>query len=154
MEQIVNLILERFAGHKVYILAPLVKNRKGHYKELFEQLRKKGFLTARVDGELRDLTLNMMVDRYKNHDIELVIDRLKVSDKDLTRLDATVQDALRQGDKQVMVYDVDADKVTYFSQALMDAASGISYRSLLRIIFPSILRLVPVRAARVLAMSI
>lgn len=70
----------------------------------------------------------MMVDRYKNHDIELVIDRLKVSDKDLTRLDATVQDALRQGDKQVMVYDVDADKVTYFSQALMDAASGISYR--------------------------
>lgn len=127
-EQIVNLILERFAGHKVYILAPLVKNRKGHYKELFEQLRKKGFLTVRVDGELRDLTLNMMVDRYKNHDIELVIDRLKVSDKDLTRLDATVQDALRQGDKQAMVYDVDADKVTYFSQALMDAASGISYR--------------------------
>ena len=127
-EQIVNLILERFAGHKVYILAPLVKNRKGHYKELFEQLRKKGFLTVRVDGELRDLTLNMMVDRYKNHDIELAIDRLKVSDKDLTRLDATVQDALRQGDKQVMVYDVDADKVTYFSQALMDAASGISYR--------------------------
>lgn len=127
-EQIVNLILTRFSGRKVYILAPLVKNRKGHYKELFEQLRKKGFLTVRVDGELRDLTLNMMVDRYKNHDIELVIDRLKVSDKDITRLDATVQDALRQGDKQVMVYDVDADKVTYFSQALMDAASGISYR--------------------------
>ena len=82
----------------------------------------------RVDGELRDLTLNMMVDRYKNHDIELVIDRLKVSQKDLNRLDATVQDALRQGDKQVMVYDVDNDRVTYFSQTLMDAASGISYR--------------------------
>lgn len=127
-EQIVNLILERFDGHKIYILAPLVKNRKGHYKELFEQLRKKGFLTVRVDGELRDLTLNMMVDRYKNHDIELVIDRLKVSRKDLSRLDATVQDALRQGDKQVMIYDVDNDKVTYFSQTLMDAASGISYR--------------------------
>ncbi|MCM1077813.1 MAG: excinuclease ABC subunit UvrA [Bacteroides sp.] len=127
-EQIVNLILEKFNGRKIYILAPLVKNRKGHYKELFEQLRKKGFLTVRVDGELRDLTLNMMVDRYKNHDIELVIDRLKVSDKDLSRLDATVQDALRQGDKQVMVYDVDDDKVTYFSQSLMDAASGISYR--------------------------
>ena len=127
-EQIVNLILEKFNGRKVYILAPLIKNRKGHYKELFEQLRKKGFLTVRVDGELRDLTLNMMVDRYKNHDIELVIDRLKVSDKDMSRLEATVQDALRQGDKQVMVYDVDADKVTYFSQALMDAASGISYR--------------------------
>lgn len=127
-EQIVNLILERFDGHKIYILAPLVKNRKGHYKELFEQLRKKGFLTVRVDGELRDLTLNMMVDRYRNHDIELVIDRLKVSRKDLSRLDATVQDALRQGDKQVMIYDVDNDKVTYFSQTLMDAASGISYR--------------------------
>lgn len=127
-EQIVNLILERFDGRKIYILAPLVKNRKGHYKELFEQLRKKGFLTVRVDGELRDLTLNMMVDRYKNHDIELVIDRLKVSRKDLSRLDATVQDALRQGDKQVMIYDVDNDKVTYFSQTLMDAASGISYR--------------------------
>lgn len=127
-EQIVNLILEKFNGHKIYILAPLVKNRKGHYKELFEQLRKKGFLTVRVDGELRDLTLNMMVDRYKNHSIELVIDRLKVSDKDMSRLDATVQDALRQGDKQVMIYDVDNDRVTYYSQALMDAASGISYR--------------------------
>ena len=127
-DQIVELILERYDGHKVYILAPLVKNRKGHYKELFEQLRKKGFLTVRVDGELRDLTLNMMVDRYKNHDIELVIDRLKVSRKDLTRLESTVGDALRQGDKQVMVYDVDNDKVAYFSQTLMDAASGISYR--------------------------
>ncbi|MCM1356857.1 MAG: excinuclease ABC subunit UvrA [Staphylococcus sp.] len=127
-EQIVNLILEKFDGHKVYILAPLVKNRKGHYKELFEQLRKKGFLTVRVDGELRDLTLNMMVDRYRNHDIELVIDRLKVYAKDMSRLDSTVQDALRQGDKQVMVYDVDDDKVSYFSQTLMDAANGISYR--------------------------
>ncbi len=127
-DQIVDLILKRYDGKKVYILAPLVKNRKGHYKELFEQLRKKGFLTVRVDGELRDLTLNMMVDRYKNHDIELVIDRLKVSQKDLTRLESTVADALKQGDKQVMIYDVDDDKVAYFSQSLMDAASGISYR--------------------------
>ena len=127
-EQIVNLILEKYDGHKVYILAPLVKNRKGHYKELFEQLRKKGFLTVRVDGELRELTLNMKVDRYKNHDIELVIDRLKVSAKDLTRLESTVADALRQGEKQVMIYDVDDNKVGYYSQTLMDAASGISYR--------------------------
>lgn len=127
-EQIVNLILEKYYGHKVYILAPLVKNRKGHYKELFEQLRKKGFLTVRVDGELRELTLNMKVDRYKNHDIELVIDRLKVSAKDLTRLESTVADALRQGEKQVMIYDVDDNKVGYYSQTLMDAASGISYR--------------------------
>ena len=127
-EQIVNLILEKYDGHKVYILAPLVKNRKGHYKELFEHLRKKGFLTVRVDGELRELTLNMKVDRYKNHDIELVIDRLKVSAKDLTRLESTVADALRQGEKQVMIYDVDDNKVGYYSQTLMDAASGISYR--------------------------
>ncbi len=127
-EQIVNLILEKYDGHKVYILAPIVKNRKGHYKELFEQLRKKGFLTVRVDGELRELTLNMKVDRYKNHDIELVIDRLKVSQKDMTRLESTVADALKQGDKQVMIYDVDNDCVGYYSQTLMDAASGISYR--------------------------
>ncbi|WP_290455389.1 excinuclease ABC subunit UvrA, partial [Duncaniella muris] len=100
----------------------------GHYKELFEQLRKKGFLTVRVDGELRDLTLNMMLDRYKNHDIELVIDRLKVSAKDLTRLESTVADALRQGERQVMIYDVEDDSAAYFSQTLMDPASGISYR--------------------------
>lgn len=127
-DQIVNLILQRYGGHKIYILAPLVKNRKGHYKELFEQLRKKGFLTVRVDGELRDLTLNMMLDRYKNHDIELVIDRLKVSAKDLTRLESTVADALRQGERQVMIYDVEDDSAAYFSQTLMDPASGISYR--------------------------
>ncbi|WP_289760730.1 excinuclease ABC subunit UvrA [Duncaniella muris] len=127
-DQIVNLILQRYDGHKIYILAPLVKNRKGHYKELFEQLRKKGFLTVRVDGELRDLTLNMMLDRYKNHDIELVIDRLKVSAKDLTRLESTVADALRQGERQVMIYDVEDDSAAYFSQTLMDPASGISYR--------------------------
>ena len=127
-DQIVILILQRYDGHKIYILAPLVKNRKGHYKELFEQLRKKGFLTVRVDGELRDLTLNMMLDRYKNHDIELVIDRLKVSVKDLTRLESTVADALRQGERQVMIYDVEDDSAAYFSQTLMDPASGISYR--------------------------
>ena len=127
-DQIVNLILERYDGKKVYILAPVVRNRKGHYKELFEQMRKKGFLTARVDGQLRELTLGMKVDRYRNHDIELVIDRLKVSPKDLTRLEATVTDALRQGDKQVMVYDVDDDKAAYFSQTLMDPVGGLSYR--------------------------
>lgn len=127
-EQIVNLILEKYDGHKIYILAPLIKNRKGHYKELFETLRKKGFLTVRVDGELREITLNMKVDRYKNHDIELVIDRLKVSPKDLSRLESTVSDALRQGGKNVMIYDLDRDETGYFSQTLMDAESGISYR--------------------------
>ncbi len=127
-EQIVNLILERFEGHKIYVLAPLVKNRKGHYKDLFESLRKKGFLTVRVDGELREILPAMKVDRYKNHDIELVIDRLKVSRKDVTRLDSTVNDALRQGGKQLMIYDVNSDSVSHFSQTLMDPVSGISYR--------------------------
>lgn len=127
-QQIVDLIVERFKGHKVYILAPLVKNRKGHYKDLFESLRKKGFLTVRVDGELREILPAMKVDRYRNHDIELVIDRLKVSEKDLTRLDATVGDALAQGGKQLMIYDVESDSVSYFSQSLMDPVSGISYR--------------------------
>lgn len=127
-DQIVNLILSRYEGKKVYILAPVVRNRKGHYKELFEQMRKKGFLTVRVDGQLRELTVGMKVDRYRNHDIELVIDRLKVSPKDLTRLEATVTDALRQGDKQVMIYDVDDDKASYFSQTLMDPVGGLSYR--------------------------
>ncbi|MDE6416780.1 MAG: excinuclease ABC subunit UvrA [Duncaniella sp.] len=127
-EQIVSLILERFSGHKVYILAPLVKNRKGHYKDLFESLRKKGFLNVRVDGEIRAIVPAMKVDRYKNHDIELVVDRLKVSDKDMTRLDSTVADALKQGDKQLMIYDVDTDSVSHFSQTLMDPESGLSYR--------------------------
>jgi len=127
-DQIVDMILKRYDGKKVYILAPVVRNRKGHYKELFEQMRKKGFLTARVDGQLRELTLGMKVDRYRNHDIELVIDRLKVSPKDLTRLEATVADALQQGDKQVMIYDVDSDKAAYFSQTLMDPVGGLSYR--------------------------
>lgn len=127
-DRIVELIQEKYDGHKVYILAPVVRNRKGHYKELFEQMRKKGFLTVRVDGELRELTVGMKTDRYKNHDIELVIDRLKVSDKDRERLESTVSDALHHGEKQMMVYDVDTDEVAYFSQTLMDAESGISYR--------------------------
>lgn len=127
-EQIVNLILSRYDGHKIYILAPVVRNRKGHYKELFEQMRKKGFISVRVDGEIRELTLGMKVDRYRNHDIEIVIDRLKVSAKDESRLSSTVNDALRQGDKQLIVYDADADTADYFSQTLMDAENGISYR--------------------------
>lgn len=127
-EQIVDLVLKRYDGHKVYILAPLVRNRKGHYRDLFENLRKKGFLTVRVDGELREIVPGMKVDRYRNHSIELVIDRLKVSGKDLSRLQSTVEDALEQGEQTVMVYDVETDKADYFSQALMDPESGVSYR--------------------------
>lgn len=127
-EKIVNLILSRFSGRKIYILSPLVKNRKGHYKDLFEQLRKKGFLNVRVDEQLTEITPGMKLDRYKNHSIELVVDRLKVSDKDLKRLQDTVRDALRQGDRQLMVYDVEEDKIYHYSQMLMDPVSGISYR--------------------------
>lgn len=127
-DKIVSLILDKFGGHKVYILAPLIKNRKGHYKELFEQLRKKGFLNVRIDGELKEITYGMKLDRYKNHSIELVVDRLKVSDKDLQRVRDTVSDALRQGDKQLMVYDVELDTISHYSQHLMDPVSGISYR--------------------------
>lgn len=127
-EKIVSLILERFAGKKIYILAPLVKNRKGHYKELFESIRKKGYLTVRVDGELREILPGMKLDRYKNHSVEVVIDRLKVSDKDLTRLRETTTEALRQGEKQMMVYDVDNDEIFHFSQQLMDPSTGLSYR--------------------------
>lgn len=127
-DKIVSLILERFAGRKIYILAPLVKNRKGHYKELFETLLKKGYLRVRVDGQLTEMVPGMKLDRYKNHSVELVVDRLRVSDKDEQRLRDTVQSALAQGDKQVMIYDADNDSVAHYSQHLMDPVSGISYR--------------------------
>lgn len=127
-EKIVSLILEKYSGRKIYILAPIVKNRKGHYKELFETLRKKGYLNVRVDGELREIAFGMKLDRYKNHSIELVIDRLKVSDKDVERLRDTVSNALRQGGKQLMIYDVEDESIGHYSQLLMDPVSGISYR--------------------------
>lgn len=127
-DKIVELILNKFDGKKIYILAPIVKNRKGHYKELFEQLRKKGYLTVRVDGELHEITLGMKVDRYKSHSIELVIDRLKASTKDDSRLRKTITTALKQGGKQLMIYDVDEDQIYHYSQMLMDPISGISYK--------------------------
>lgn len=127
-ERIINLILDEYSGKKIYVLAPLVRNRKGHYKELFETYRKKGFLNVRVDGELREITFGMKLDRYKNHDIELVVDRLKVTSKDIERLRQTVADALKQGDKQLLIYDVDSGKVSHYSQMLMDPETGVSYR--------------------------
>lgn len=127
-EKIVDLVLNQYDGHKIYILAPLVFNRKGHYKELFEQLRKKGYLHVRVDGEMREIAFGMKLDRYKNHSIELVVDRLKVSAKDQGRLRETVETALKQGDSQMMVYDADTDKISHYSQSLMDPETGLSYR--------------------------
>ncbi len=127
-EKILNHISSQYEGKKIYVLAPIVKNRKGHYKDLFENLRKKGYLTVRVDGELREISLGMKLDRYKNHSVELVVDRLKVNSSNLSRLRDTVSEALRQGDKQLMIYDVETDKISYFSQHLMDPETGISYR--------------------------
>ena len=127
-EKIVSLILDKYAGRKIYILAPLVKNRKGHYKELFETLMKKGFLNVRVDGEMREITYGMKLDRYKNHSIELVVDKLKVNPKDLQRLRESVASAMRQGGKQMMVYDLDNSQPAHFSQELMDPTTGLSYR--------------------------
>ena len=126
-EKIVDLIIEKYAGRKLYILAPMVKNRKGHYKDLFEQLTRKGFLNVRVDGKLMEISPGMRLDRYKNHSVELVIDRLKVNDKDRERILASVNSALDQGDKEMLVCDADTNEVAYYSQELMDPVSGISY---------------------------
>lgn len=127
-EMIVGLILSRYAGRKIYLLAPLVKNRKGHYKELFETLTRKGYLRVRVDGELCEITPGMKLDRYRNHSVELVIDRMVADTKDRERMLESVEKALTQGDKEMMVYDVDADTTAHFSQELMDPTTGISYR--------------------------
>lgn len=127
-EQIVDLILTKYSGKKIYVLAPLVKNRKGHYKELFDTLRKKGFLRVRVDGAIIEITPEMKLDRYRNHSVELVVDRLVVSDSDRQRLYDTIEAALEQGDKEVMIYQVDNDSVSHFSMHLMDPDSGLSYR--------------------------
>lgn len=126
-EKIVDLIVDRYEGEKIYILAPLVKNRKGHYRDLFEQLVRKGFLRVRVDGELMEISAGMRLDRYRNHSIELVVDRLQVSAKDRGRLLASVENALAQGGKEMMVYKVSDESVAYFSQELMDPTTGISY---------------------------
>ena len=126
-EQIVNLILDNYADRKIYVLSPLVKNRKGHYKELFENLRKKGYLRVRIDGELHELTYGLKLDRYRNHTVELVIDRFKASINDVDRLRASVGQALKQGGKQLMILDVDTEEVRYYSQLLMDPENGLSY---------------------------
>lgn len=127
-EKILELLLSKYQDRRIMLLAPLVKNRKGHYKELFETLSKKGFLNVRVDGELREISPGMKLDRYKNHSVELVIDKLKVSSKDLERLGGSVDNALAQGDKQMLILDIDNDETTHYSLSLMDPESGLSYR--------------------------
>lgn len=126
-DKIISLLLEKYADRKIQILSPIVKNRKGHYKELFETLRKKGYLHVRVDGEVKELVYGMKLDRYKNHSIELVVDRLRVKENDLQRLRTTVDDALKQGGKQMMVLDMETNQVRHYSQLLMDSENGLSY---------------------------
>lgn len=127
-EQILELILGKFDNQKVLILSPLVNNRKGHYKELFEQLRRKGYLNVRVDGELQEIVVGMRLDRYKNHNIELVVDKLKVSGKDSQRLKETIAVAMKQGDGVIQVFDVEKGEGFFCSKSLMDPITGLSYR--------------------------
>ena len=126
-EKVVEVIHERYTGHRVFILAPVVKNRKGHYRELFEQMRRKGYLNARIDGKICEITEGMKVDRYKNHDIEIVIDKLAVSDKDNERLKNSVKVAMRAGDGLIMILDKDTDTTKHYSRHLMCPTTGMSY---------------------------
>src|SRR5690554_5924706 len=128
-EQIKNLIKENFKGKRINILAPVIRSRKGHYRELFEQIAKQGFVKVRADGEVRDLVKGMKLDRYKNHDIEIVIDRLKIDDTDDNdkRLTETINTAMYHGDDILMVLDHDTNETRYFSRSLMCPTTGISY---------------------------
>ena len=126
-EQILELILEKYIGKKIYILAPAVRNRKGHYKELFEQIRKKGYLNVRVDGEVKEILPGMKVDRYKNHSIEILIDKLIVSNKFSDKLKASVKTAMKQGSGLIMIQDVEAGEVRHYSRSLMCPTTGLSY---------------------------
>ena len=126
-EQILELILTRYIGKKIYILAPVVRNRKGHYKELFEQIRKKGFLNVRVDGEIREILPGMKVDRYKNHNIEVLIDKLIASNKFEDKLKASVRTAMKQGSGLMLIQDVDLGEIRHYSRELMCPTTGLSY---------------------------
>lgn len=126
-DQVAELILKEYDTRPCYILAPMVKNRKGHYKELFESIRKKGYLNVRVDGELQEITYGMKLDRYKNHDIEVVVDKLVVKPSDAQRLRKSVVKAMQQGDGVMMVLCRDRKEPRYFSRHLMDPDTGMAY---------------------------
>lgn len=125
--QIVELLLQNYADKTIYLLAPLVRGRKGHYRELFEQIRKQGFLKVRVDGEISEINFGMQVDRYKIHDIEAVIDTIKVNEKSLTRLSSSIQTALRQGKGALMAMETSSRDAKFYSRLLMDPETGIAY---------------------------
>ena len=128
-EKLLDMIHDDYSGRRIYILAPLVRNRKGHYRELFESMRRKGYLYIRIDGELQEIVRGMKVDRYKNHNIEVVIDKLQVHDmdKDDDRLRKSVGIAMKQGEGLLMIMDKDTNKGKYYSSRLMCPTTGISY---------------------------
>ena len=126
-DQILNLIQENFTGKRTMILAPIVRGRKGHYRELFEQIKKKGFLYARVDGEVTELTHGYKVDRYKNHNIEIVIDKMIVGDSDRKRLRDSVDIAMKHGQGVIQILDVETGVLRFYSRHLMCPTTGISY---------------------------
>ena len=127
-ERVLDMIIHDYAGHKIYILAPIVRSRKGHYRELFENMRRKGYLHIRVDGQLLEITQGMKVDRYKNHDIEVVVDRMKVPETpDEERLKKSISIAMKQGDGLIMILDQDTGQLKHFSKRLMCPTTGISY---------------------------
>ena len=125
-DQIINLILKDYEGKRVFLLSPLVRNRKGHYRDLFENLRKKGFLNVRIDGEMREILHGLQLDRYKNHNIELVVDKLRVESIDELRLRQSVRLAMRQGDGMMMI--LCDENMKYYSRTLMDPVTGLSYK--------------------------
>ena len=127
-EKILEMLLDAYDGKRIYILAPLVKGRKGHYKELFEQMMRKGYLNVRVDGELCEMSRGMMLERYKNHDIEVVIDKLAVDAKDTQRLKQSLSTALAQGDGLVMIMEMPSGEVRHYSKRLMCPVTGLSYK--------------------------
>ena len=127
-ERVLDMITHDYAGHKIYILAPIVRSRKGHYRELFESMRRKGYLHIRIDGQMQEIVQGMKVDRYKNHDIEVVIDRMKVPETpDEERLKKSISIAIKQGDGLIMILDQDTGQIKHFSKRLMCPTTGISY---------------------------
>lgn len=138
-EQVINLIMQEYSGKRIYVLAPLVRNRKGHYKELLESIRRKGYLNVRIDGELREIKVGMKLDRYKNHDIEVVIEKLVVNEKYERRLVESVGLAMKQGDGLMMILSMPEEEsvipgsvpegvIRHYSKRLMCPVSGISYK--------------------------
>jgi len=126
-DQIVDLIIDQYEGKKVIFLAPKIKGRKGHYRELFEQIQKLGFTKVRVDGDLKDIQKGMKLDRYKIHDIDIVVDRLAISSKDRKRIYDSVVTAMKHGAKAMMIMDFETQETRHFSRMLMCPTSGISY---------------------------